>query len=297
MKKKLTLSKLKLMLMAIFSISINVSAQTVIGNDTIVYGNNPSGYENGYVILGGAYLAFQDTNSVPMYQIVRVDKGGALYYVNNDERGFSISSGHAYTVPFEFRNEGTVVVDDRQSSSPGSWTVNDGTFTNTGRMMFTSRFGDTIGIYSNPITNTGFLYSKGIDADHPQKLEISNGNNWINTGTVCLANTTFLLQNTIQGGGCISIGENSLFNIYNFDIRQQTIYLSDSSSVVALSNGQTVTVYGLGNGNGFLYPHFPIKKVTYDSLSGVATFSTGLAGLQKFTVFIGVGYNESNFEI
>ncbi|KAH7609006.1 hypothetical protein J7293_00209 [Nakaseomyces glabratus] len=297
MKKKLTLSKLKLMLMAIFSISINVSAQTVIGNDTIVYGNNPSGYENGYVILGGAYLAFQDTNSVPMYQIVRVDKGGALYYVNNDERGFSISSGHAYTVPFEFRNEGTVVVDDRQSSSPGSWTVNDGRFTNTGRMMFTSRFGDTIGIYSNPITNTGFLYSKGIDADHPQKLEISNGNNWINTCTVCLANTTFLLQNTIQGGGCISIGENSLFNIYNFDIRQQTIYLSDSSSVVALSNGQTVTVYGLGNGNGFLYPHFPIKKVTYDSLSGVATFSTGLAGLQKFTVFIGVGYNESNFEI
>ena len=140
-----------------------------------------------------------------MYQIVRVDKGGALYYVNNDERGFSISSGHAYTVPFEFRNEGTVVVDDRQSSSPGSWTVNDGTFTNTGRMMFTSRFGDTIGIYSNPITNTGFLYSKGIDADHPQKLEISNGNNWINTGTVCLANTTFLLQNTIQGGGCISV--------------------------------------------------------------------------------------------
>ncbi|KTB16414.1 Cell wall protein IFF4 [Nakaseomyces glabratus] len=297
MKKKLTLSKLKLMLMAIFSISINVSAQTVIGNDTIVYGNNPSGYENGYVILGGTYLAFQDTNSVPMYQIVRVDKGGALYYVNNDERGFSISSDHAYTVPFEFRNEGTVVVDDRQSSSPGSWTVNDGTFTNTGRMMFTSRFGDTIGIYSNPITNTGFLYSKGIDADHPQKLEISNGNNWINTGTVCLANTTFLLQNTIQGGGCISIGENSLFNIYNFDIRQQTIYLSDSSSVVALSNGQTVTVYGLGNGNGFLYPHFPIKKVTYDSLSGVATFSTGLAGLQKFTAFIGVGYNESNFEI
>ena len=297
MRRKPPFTTLKLWLIGALYIIRNVTAQAVIQSDTIVNGNNPSGYENGYIVLGGAYLAFQDMNSVPMYQTVRVDKGGALYYVNNNMKGFSISSAHAFTVPFVFRNEGTVVVDDRHSTSPGSWTVNSGTFTNTGNMMFTSSQGDTIGIYASSITNTGVIYSKGTSSSKPQQLKISSGNSWINTGTICLANSTYKLSKSIQGGGCISVGEGSVFNIYSYDMQQQTIYLSHPSSVVSFSNGQNVAVHGLGNGNGFLYPGAPIQKVTYNSLTGIATFTTGIASLQQFTVPIGLGYNQSEFEI
>ena len=297
MKKRLPFPIWILWVIRIFSIICNVTAQAVIETDTIVDGNNPTGYGNGYIVLGGAYLAFQEMNSVPMYQTVKVDKGGALYYINDNMKGFDISSSHALFGDFVFQNDGIVVVDDRKSTSSGSWTINDGTFTNTGHMMFTSSQGDTIGIYASSTTNTGLIYSKGTDRNKPQQVKISSGNNWINTGTICLANSTYKLSKAIHGGGCISVGEGSVFNIYDYDMQQQTIYLSHSSSVLAFSNGQNVAVHGLGNGNGFLYPIFPIRKVTYNSLTGIATFTTGFISLQKFTVDIGLGYNESDFEI
>ncbi|KAH7612611.1 hypothetical protein J7292_02988 [Nakaseomyces glabratus] len=297
MKKRLPFPIWILWVIRIFSIICNVTAQAVIETDTIVDGNNPTGYGNGYIVLGGAYLAFQEMNSVPMYQTVKVDKGGALYYINDNMKGFDISSSHALFGDFVFQNDGIVVVDDRKSTSSGSWTINDGTFTNTGHMMFTSSQGDTIGIYASSTTNTGLIYSKGTDRNKPQQVKISSGNNWINTGTICLANSTYKLSKAIHGGGCISVGEGSVFNIYDYDMQQQTIYLSHSSSVLAFTNGQNVAVHGLGNGNGFLYPIFPIRKVTYNSLTGIATFTTGFISLQKFTVDIGLGYNESDFEI
>ncbi|KAH7585948.1 hypothetical protein J7297_03010 [Nakaseomyces glabratus] len=297
MKKRLPFPIWILWVIRIFSIICNVTAQAVIETDTIVDGNNPTGYGNGYIVLGGAYLAFQEMNSAPMYQTVKVDKGGALYYINDNMKGFDISSSHALFGDFVFQNDGIVVVDDRKSTSSGSWTINDGTFTNTGHMMFTSSQGDTIGIYASSTTNTGLIYSKGTDRNKPQQVKISSGNNWINTGTICLANSTYKLSKAIHGGGCISVGEGSVFNIYDYDMQQQTIYLSHSSSVLAFTNGQNVAVHGLGNGNGFLYPIFPIRKVTYNSLTGIATFTTGFISLQKFTVDIGLGYNESDFEI
>ncbi|KTB24766.1 Cell wall protein IFF4, partial [Nakaseomyces glabratus] len=298
MKRKPPFSMIKLWLVGILFIIVNVSAQAIIQTDTVVKGNNPSGYSNGYIILEGAYLAFQDMNTVPLYQTVRVNKGGALYYINDYLSGFSITSGHPIYVPFVFQNDGTVVVDDRKSTSPGSWTIKDGTFTNTGRMMFTSSQGDTFTIYSSSITNTGYIYSKGTNANRPQQFQLGNRfNTWINTGTVCQANTTYLLNKAIQGGGCITVGENSVFNVYNIDMQQQSIYLSHPSSVLALSNRQNVNVFGLGNGNGFLFPHFPVKKVSYNSLTGIATFTTGYGSEQWFTAIIGKGYDESKFEI
>ncbi|KTB11260.1 Cell wall protein IFF4 [Nakaseomyces glabratus] len=251
----------KFWLICLYIIKV-ASTQIVIKSNTIVGGNNPSGFQNGYIVSGDAFLAFQDMNTVPMYQTVRIDKGGALYYINNDKQGFSILSDHNYNHPFVFLNEGTVVVDDRRSISPGSWTIKDGSFTNNGNIMFTSSQGDIFSIGSNYITNTGFIFSKGTSFEKPQRLQIGNGNIWINTGTVCMANTTYILENAIQGGGW-----------------------------------HEVPVYGLGNGNGILYPDAPIRDIYYDSSTGIMDVTAGTNGIYKFTVYIGAGYNESNFEI
>ncbi|SCV15941.1 uncharacterized protein CGFF_03499 [Nakaseomyces glabratus] len=276
----------------------NVMAQAVIQSNTITYGNNPTGYSNGYIVLGGAYLAFQDMNTVSMFQTVRVNQGGALYYINNNLKGFSISSNHNWFVNFVFQNDGTIVVDDRLSTSAGSWKINDGSFTNTGNIMFTSSQGDTFDISATSVTNTGIIYSKGTNAARPQQLKIgNNANNWYNTGTICLANTTFDLQKSIQGVGCVSVGANSVFNIHDINLQQQSIYLSDPTSVVAVSNGQNMPVSGFGNGNGFLFPLFPIKSFNYDYLTGIVTFTVGYLGLQSFTIPIGKGYNQTLFEI
>lgn len=62
-------------LLHLFYFTSVVTAQAVIQSNTILYGNNPTGYDDGYIVLGGAYLAFQDMNTVPMYQKVRVQKG------------------------------------------------------------------------------------------------------------------------------------------------------------------------------------------------------------------------------
>ena len=275
-----------------------VNSQAVVQSNTITYGNSPSGFDDGYIVLGGAYLAFQDMNSVPMYQTVRVDKGGSLYYLNNGLQGFDIESNHALFVSFVFRNDGTVVVDDRNSTSSGSWTINSGSFTNTGNMMFTSSHGDTFEIDASSVVNTGYIYSKGTSANMPQILKLGNSANpWYNTGTICLANTTFELGNPIQGIGCVTVGQNALFDISSIDVQQQTIYLSDPSSVLSVTNGQNTPIYGLGNGNGFLFPIFPIKKVDYNPLTGIVHFTTGWLDLQSFTIPVGKGYNESLFEI
>ncbi|KTA96608.1 Hyphally regulated cell wall protein 3, partial [Nakaseomyces glabratus] len=277
---------------------VSAMSQAVIQSNTITYGNNPTGYSNGYIVLGGVYLAFQDMNTVSMFQTLRVNQGGALYYINNNLKGFSISSNHNWFVNFVFQNDGTIVVDDRLSTSAGSWKINDGSFTNTGNIMFTSSQGDTFDISATSVTNTGIIYSKGTNAARPQQLKIgNNANNWYNTGTICLANTTFDLQKSIQGVGCVSVGANSVFNIHDINLQQQSIYLSDPTSVVAVSNGQNMPVSGFGNGNGFLFPLFPIKSFTYDSLTGIIKFTVGYLGLQTFTVPIGNGYNETLFEI
>ena len=275
-----------------------VTAQAVIQSNTILYGNNPTGYDDGYIVLGGAYLAFQDMNTVPMYQKVRVQKGGALYYINNNLKGIEISSSHALFVDFVFENDGTIVVDDRKSTSVGVWKINDGSFTNTGDIMFTSSKGSKFDISAKSVTNTGFIYSKGTDANTPQILKIgNNADNWYNTGTICLANTTFNLKNPIEGVGCVTVGENSVFNIKDLDVSQQSIYLSDPTSVLAVSNGQNMPVSGFGNGNGFLFPDFPIKKFEYSYLTGILTFTTGYIGLLSFTIPVGKGYNDTLFEI
>lgn len=110
-------------------------------------------------------------------------------------KGIEISSSHALFVDFVFENDGTIVVDDRKSTSVGVWKINDGSFTNTGDIMFTSSKGSKFDISAKSVTNTGFIYSKGTDANTPQILKIgNNADNWYNTGTICLANTTFNLK-------------------------------------------------------------------------------------------------------
>ena len=268
MRKKPPFMKSYAWLLHLLYFTSVVTAQAVIQSNTILYGNNPTGYDDGYIVLGGAYLAFQDMNTVPMYQKVRVQKGGALYYINNNLKGIEISSSHALFVDFVFENDGTIVVDDRKSTSVGVWKINDGSFTNTGDIMFTSSKGSKFDISAKSVTNTGFIYSKGTDANTPQILKIgNNADNWYNTGTICLANTTFNLKNPIEGVGCVTVGENSVFNIKDLDVSQQSIYLSDPTSVLAVSNGQNMPVSGFGNGNGFLFPDFPIKKFEYSSVT------------------------------
>lgn len=70
----------------------------------------------------------------------------------------------------------------------------------------------------------------------PKYFKIGNlANPWYNTGTICLANTSFDLENPIHGGGCITVGENSKFDIGGIDVQQQTVYLSDSTSVLKVT--------------------------------------------------------------
>lgn len=60
-----------------------------------------------------------------------------------------------------------------------------------------------------------------------------------------------------------------------------------------MSNGQNMPVSGFGNGNGFLFPDFPIKKFEYSYLTGILTFTTGYIGLLSFTIPVGKGYNDT----
>ncbi|KTB03930.1 Cell wall protein IFF7, partial [Nakaseomyces glabratus] len=280
-----------------FFLVTHAVSQAVVQRNTITTGNNPVGYDKGYIVLDGAYLAFQDMNTVPLYQNIRVNKGGALYYINNNLEGFNINSAHAFFVDFVFQNDGTVVVDDRKSASAGHFKIYDGSFTNTGSIMFASSQGDTFDISGTSVTNTGLIYSLGTDSLKPQQLKIGNNvKTWYNTGTICLTNTSFDLVNPIQGVGCVSIGAHSLFNIHDINVQQQTVYLTERSSVLAVSNGQNMPIAGLGNGNGLLYPDYPIQSFTYNSITGILTFTTGYVGLQSFTVVVGTGYNETLFE-
>ncbi|KAH7578659.1 hypothetical protein J7297_04681 [Nakaseomyces glabratus] len=301
-KKQLSSTWIFYIIQLCYHLSLATS-QAVVQSNTIVYGNNPPEYDNGYIVLGGAYLAFQDMTTVAMYDTVKVQKGGALYYLNNGLDGFNIISENHILGFFNFENNGTVVVDDRNSTTAGTWKIDNhlfssSSFINTGSMMFTSSHGDTIEIGSEAVTNTGYIYSKGVSANMPQIFKIGNlANPWYNTGTICLANTSFDLENPIHGGGCITVGENSKFDIGGIDVQQQTVYLSDSTSVLKVTHGQDVRVYGLGNGNGFLTPLLAFESFKYDALTGILHATIGLADVLHISANIGKGYNSSLFEV
>ena len=301
-KKQLSSTWIFYIIQLCYHLSLATS-QAVVQSNTIVYGNNPPEYDNGYIVLGGAYLAFQDMTTVAMYDTVKVQKGGALYYLNNGLDGFNIISENHILGFFNFENNGTVVVDDRNSTTAGTWKIDNhlfssSSFINTGSMMFTSSHGDTIEIGSEAVTNTGYIYSKGVSANMPQIFKIGNlANPWYNTGTICLANTSFDLENPIHGGGCITVGENSKFDIGGIDVQQQTVYLSDSTSVLKVTHGQDVRVYGLGNGNGFLTPLLAFESFKYDALTGILHATIGFGDVLHISANIGKGYNSSLFEV
>lgn len=160
-KKQLSSTWIFYIIQLCYHLSLATS-QAVVQSNTIVYGNNPPEYDNGYIVLGGAYLAFQDMTTVAMYDTVKVQKGGALYYLNNGLDGFNIISENHILGFFNFENNGTVVVDDRNSTTAGTWKIDNhlfssSSFINTGSMMFTSSHGDTIEIGSEAVTNTGYI--------------------------------------------------------------------------------------------------------------------------------------------
>lgn len=79
-----------------------VNSQAVVQSNTITYGNSPSGFDDGYIVLGGAYLAFQDMNSVPMYQTVRVDKGVPYTTLTMDCRGLILNLNMLFLLALYF---------------------------------------------------------------------------------------------------------------------------------------------------------------------------------------------------
>lgn len=203
-------------------------------------------------------LAIGDLNINPgvYYSIVNnalttiagsLDNQGGFYVTSDNGLAASVS-----LVSGTIKNSGKLAFNSSRASVVSNYNLNSiGEFLNTGEMWFgLSGYALVPPVILGSATNwenqgkIHFVQSRGT----PSSVTISNVLGKVNNeGTICLVNMEWVQTTSVEGSGCINIGENGSLQLqlspWNVD-NSQTIYLSaeDSTlSVLGLSQSLTGT--------------------------------------------------------
>lgn len=202
-------------------------------------------------------------------------------------------------------NQGTIVLDNRNETAGVDFEWDGASFVNTGTMYFMgadSPQNSYTFSQSGEFNNKGtMVFSQG--SKNTDSFANFQANTVQNDGTICLTNTKSLLKKSINGNGCITIGENAMMvlqSISSGTMGPQTLYMTSSSSIIfAESDSKTdnIMVRGFGNGNFLTFRTSidPFRgKWSYDGSSGVLTVKLWPSITHKFN--IGTGYSSGSFK-
>ena len=203
-------------------------------------------------------------------------------------------------------NYGTYVIDDSLAltgllfESFGVQFLNTGDFFLVGRKALIT--GSHYRIWSLTFTNTGLMafYQTG-SSNFLSTVEIGPDTLFDllhikNTGTICLRAVNLHARVAFDGeSGCVDVGAYAtltLNHLISRSFRSQTIYMSDSSSIVyvkALLGITSLKIRGWGNTNQIFFK-ITITTYTYNNVTGILTV---IDGLNLFRIDIGPGYDMS----
>lgn len=267
-----------------------------ITSDTITRGGFNTKWGTTHV-AEGVFWSILDNDVTNFIGDLNVD--GELYIsAQEDFIGLQVNLGG---INNEFIVNGQVVLDSRKTTKTPFYNTKASTFENNGKIWFTGA-GDagipTMAITSSNWKNNGLLhfyqdYRSGGWVNLGWDLQSIE-----NDGAICLHKMAYRQANTINGNGCIDIGEDSTvwlaYTLYHVD-EQQTLVFSGSNGLIktdAWGKDQTYNVVGFGDEN-VIGMGVPITSYLYGSSDGILTLSNGLT---TFKYNIGTGYDESKFE-
>ncbi|KAK6461873.1 cell-wall agglutinin N-terminal ligand-sugar binding-domain-containing protein [Scheffersomyces coipomensis] len=260
--------------------------------DTYEYG--PFQFPDGAItIADGVDVSIIDNEDNSIIGSLNVGSNSGLYIS-------SVSNTIGLNVDITSDNvliSGVLALNSIGSTFPGTqFYFNVNSFSNEGKFYMASYGG-----FSQPAQNTlagSTIYNSGLMVFYQS---YNNGPIFLsgtltNDGQIALYNQILTINSQIVGSGCIIVGPGSEISTNSADfLSGQAIYMSDSTSVVVLTpseDGQTVTVYGFGNGNTiFLSASYAAVYADYSNTDGTFTIETATYIL---VIQIGTGYGETS---
>ncbi|OBA17945.1 hypothetical protein METBIDRAFT_47683 [Metschnikowia bicuspidata var. bicuspidata NRRL YB-4993] len=255
------------------------------------------------VVNAGVYYSIVDSALVTLVGTVNV-RGGFYVTSAKDLTSSVVMTGGIFV------NSGTVSFNSLSSkllSTYGITTV--GSFENTGDMYF--------GISRAPIVGTPFIVTSvsswtntGMMVFRSRFRDTIVGSSGLSTikndGSICLYNTFWAQTLNIDGTGCITVAKNSEMQLQLsvgslvFSVAEtQTIYLKSSISILSiiglsasLAPGTIIKVAGFGDGN-VIAVNLLFLSHSYSPTTGLLTLS--LTPLLKIVFDIGTGYDSALF--
>lgn len=248
---------------------------------------------------------------------------------------FLVTSSSSTRIGGDINNKGSFFVES-QDGLTASVTLSSGSLDNSGDIIFNGT-NSVFGTYYNldasrdfinsgniwlqlkgsnifsPISLTsGNLFSSGTwentgrihliqEQGAPSTVTITaNSGEVVNDGTICLENINWSQSVSIEGEGCVNVGDGAVMTLATLGYttnENQVFYLAASNSLVLVTldtNNEaqrTYTVGGFGNGNK-IRTNLGFNDWSYsdDTLS-----LTGLFELSKINIKIGEGYDLSDF--
>lgn len=248
---------------------------------------------------------------------------------------FLVTSSSSTRIGGDINNKGEFFVES-QDGLTASVTLSSGSLDNSGDIIFNGT-NSVFGTYYNLEASKDFINSGNIwlqlkDSNIFSPISLTSGNlfssgTWENTGrihliqeqgspstvtitansgevtndgTICLENINWSQSVSIEGEGCVNVGDDAVMTLATFGYttnENQMFYLAASNSLVlvtldANNEGQrTYTVGGFGNGNK-IRTNLGFNDWSYsdDTLSLI-----GLFELSKINIKIGEGYELSDF--
>ncbi|KAL3229804.1 some similarities with uniprot [Nakaseomyces bracarensis] len=267
--------------------------------DTNTYLTSPPNED--ITINSNVFLAMVDTGSETF--TAGINNNGYMF-LGNVESG---KSGQVFklTGSGQTSNQGTIVLDNRNETNGVSLEWDGSSFINSGTMYFMgadSPQNSYTFSQSGEFNNKGtMVFSQG--TKNTDSYANFQANTVQNDGTICLTNTKSLLKKSINGNGCITIGENSMMVLQSTGsgtMGPQTLYMTSQSSIIfAESDSKTdnIIVRGFGNGNFLTFRTSvdPFRgKWSYDSTKGILTVKLWPSITHAFN--IGTGYDSGKFK-
>lgn len=247
----------------------------------------------------GDYLALIHGNTQNIGGNINV--AGSFFIGDSDSSDSSFQSQFTGST---LENSGVIVVDGSNISGSSNINWNGGKIDNKGKMFLE---GAAVQINkwnlqpSSSFSNTGLLSFGQGQSSYYASFAILGGPSFVNDGTICVTNIGLGQNTTIDGSGCINVGENAMLtqvganNVY-YTLGSQTVYLSTSTSMLLSSSSpysSTIKVAGFGNGNYISYTT-TINSYNYDPSSGILNIRVGT---KTDYYHIGKGYDQQYFKM
>ncbi|EMG47738.1 hypothetical protein G210_1811, partial [Candida maltosa Xu316] len=248
-----------------------------ITEDTINKGLNQTTVDN-VRVQAGVYWSLDDVSKLKI--LGNLENYGELYVTSAAKKSEALDiSGESV-----FYNEGIALFDSTGSENKSSRYEFSGTgFQNFGDVYFGTSGNDTSPetlLAGSTWINYGTLnVFKNGTSDVRGRLSLGRSGLLVqNYGQICLYNHHYTQLELLQGGGCITLHNNSRIELdCDSGADTQVVVLADSKSELVVSGYSkcTVKVVGYGNGNKLMLSDaISSSSIDYDAQSGILTLKT-----------------------